>query len=131
MQEIVFRMRRVSADLREIRRRMELIRSGPDENHQMVGELLQLDLIRDFKSSVDEMRSFLWDYFQEIAKGSGTTSEPGVQEFRLKRATEMLRSVQDDITLPSRNQAGDAKSLFETLQELADFAVERHITKKD
>jgi hypothetical protein len=130
MNEVIVRMRRVSDDLREIRTRLEHISGSHDADRQMVDEVLQLDLIREFKSSLDDVRNFLWDYFQQASSQYGTMPDHA-QEFRLKRATEMLRSVQDDITLPTGHEQLHVQSLFERLQRLADVTVERHFAKKD
>lgn len=125
MQEVVVRMRRVSEDLREIRLRLEELRNSHEAHHQVVDEVLELDLVREFKNSVDQIRLFLWDYFQAATNRSGPEPDRALREFRLKRATEMLRSVQDDITMPATPDL-DVKPLFERLQNIADIAVERH-----
>jgi hypothetical protein len=125
MQEVVVRMRRVSEDLREIRQRLEELRNSDEAQQQVVEQVLELDLIREFKNSVDEIRLFLWDYFQAAAHRPGVQSDGALNEFRLRRATEMLRSVQDDITMPASTDA-EVKSLFERLHRIADVAVERH-----
>jgi hypothetical protein len=131
MQEIVLRMRRVSEDLREIGKRLEQLRNSRNmDERQVVDEVLQLDLIREFKSSLDQIRMFLWEYFQEACTRYEAAPEHCVEEFRLRRATEMLRSVQDDITIPIVQDHIEVKSLFERLQQLADVTVERHFATK-
>jgi hypothetical protein len=131
MQEVVLRMRRVSEDLREIRKRLEELRGSNEAHHQVVDEVLELDLIREFKSSVDQVRLFLWDYFQAAAHMPEPEPDQALKEFRLRRATEMLQSVQNDITMPTTPDT-DVKSLFERLHDIADIAVERHFaTPKD
>jgi hypothetical protein len=125
MQDVVVRMRRVSEDLREIRSRLEELRSSQYAQHQVVDELLELDLVRDFKNSIDQIRLYLWDYFQAAIDTHNPEPDQALKEFRLRRATEMLRSVQDDITIPTTPDS-EVKSLFERLHSIADVAVERH-----
>ncbi len=130
MQEVVVRMRRVSEDLREIRKRLEQLRNDPDADDKIVDEVLQLDLVREFKSSIDEMRMFLWEYFQAAVTKCSNEPERALQEFRLKRATEMLRSLQDYMAFPATPEGIEVRSLFERIQELADLTVERHYAAK-
>ncbi len=129
MQDVVVRMRRVSEDLRVIRERLEELRVDHKADHQVIDEVLELDLISDFKGAVDQIRLFLWDYFQTAAIQSGLDHNRAIQQFRLRRAAEMLRSMQDQITIPGGPDP-EITSLFERLQNLADVAVQRHFATK-
>lgn len=131
MQEVVERMRRVSEDLREIRKRLEELCDSETPDHKVIDEVLQLDLIRDFKTSIDQIRLFLWNYFQAAVDRCQADPDDTLQEFRLRRATEMLRSLQDEITMPTTPAQLEVRSLFERLQTLADVAVERHMAEKE
>lgn len=131
MQEVVGRMRRVSEDLREIRTRLENLCNIDPNDQQVLDEVLQLDLIRDFKSSIDQFRLFLWNYFQAAVDRCETEPDHALQELRLRRVTEMLRSLQDEIVMPMTPVQLEAQSLFERLQNIADVAVERHLAIRE
>lgn len=130
MEEVVVRMRRVSEDLRVIRDRLEELRAGDEKQQRVLDEVLELDLIREFKCSVDQIRLFLWEYFQSAAARSGPEVDQQLREFRLRRATEMLCSMQDHVNIPYDPET-EIKSLFERLRIIADVAVERHFSRKD
>lgn len=128
MQDVVLRMRRVSADLRAIRKRLDQMRAEHGPDHRVLDEALELDLIRDFKSSIDEVRSFLWEYFQDAASRFGSEPDHALEQLRLRRATELLRSMQDEVVMPNEHPV--VQSLFERLQQLADSTVERHFSER-
>ena len=131
MQEVVERMRRVCDDLREIRKRLDEIRPSEPTDQEMVDIVLNLDLVREFKRSIDEMRLFLWNYFQAAVTSHIDKPSDTLQEMRLKRATELLRSVQEQLGVPMTREQMDVRSLFERLQNIADSTVERAIAEKD
>ncbi len=132
MEEVVERMRRVSEDLREIRKRLEEVCNTESADPRVLEEVLKLDLIRDFKNSIDQIRLFLWNYFQAAAdKYESGPDDPTLQEFRLRRAIELLRSVQDEIAMPMTPAQLEVKSLFERLQNLTDITVEKHMATKE
>ncbi len=131
MQEVVERMRRVSEDLRQIRKRLDEVRLNEPAYQKVVDEVLNLDLARDFKRSIDEMRLFLWHYFQVAMSNHNSAPTDTVQEMRLKRAAEMLRSVQEGIGQPMTREQMDVRSLFERLQNIADITVDRAMSEKD
>lgn len=131
MQEVVERMRRVSEDLRQIRKRLDEVRLNEPADQKVVEEVLNLDLVRDFKRSIDEMRLFLWHYFQAAVENHNSAPSNSLQEMRLKRATEMLRSVQEQIGQPMTREQLDVRSLFERLQNIADVTVDRAMSDKD
>ncbi len=132
MEDVVERMRRVSDDLREIRKRLEEVCKTETADPRVLEEVLKLDLIRDFKTSIDQIRLFLWNYFQAAAdKYESNPDDPTLQEYRLRRAIELLRSVQEEITMPMSTAQLEVKSLFERLQNLADVTVEKHMATKE
>lgn len=124
-------MRRVSEDLQAIRKRLEELRLSDAANRQVVEELLNADLIKEFKRSIDEIRVFLWTNFQAAADQCGEGSDRSLQQLRLQRAAEMLRSVQEPVAAPVTPDQLEGESLFERLQNMADVAVERHMANSE
>ncbi len=132
MQEVVERMRRVSEDLREIRKRLEEVCKAESADARVLEEVLKLDLIREFKNSIDQIRLFLWSYFQAaVDKYESGPDDRTLQEFRLRRAIELLRGIQEEISMPMTPAQLEVKSLFERLQNLADITVEKHMATKE
>jgi hypothetical protein len=81
------------------------------ETRVAMGEVPR-DAVADFKSSVDELRLRLWGV---LGAGSATDYRAFQERFRLRRAKEICRGLDDDL------QAG-ALGIHEELQPLGQAA---------
>jgi hypothetical protein len=71
------------------------------------------DAVADFKSSVDELRLRLWGV---LGAGSATDYRAFQERFRLRRAKEICRGLDDDL------QAGAFRQIHEELRPLGQAA---------
>jgi hypothetical protein len=72
-----------------------------------------LDAVADFKSSVDELRLRLWGV---LGAGSATDYRAFQERFRLRRAKEICRGLDDDL------KAGALNRIHEELRPLGQAA---------
>jgi len=133
LEKLAERIERVRTDLTTIQQ--ELTSGAAWERagtlrQQSGAPAVDLASIRALKSSVDEMRHFLWWLLQELALGSGAGPDQSLQQFRMNRATEMLRSLRAELVQGSSEQkAPEASSFFDALQSFATVAVDRHMAE--
>jgi hypothetical protein len=89
---------------------------------------VDLASIQGLKSSVDEMRHFLWWLLQEISLASGTGAD-SLQQFRMNRATEMLCSLRTEMALSQSPDKPETRSFFDALQSFTTITVDRHMAE--
>jgi glutamine synthetase adenylyltransferase len=67
--------------------------SSPDEQAQILDELVNGSLVEDLRSTVDYLSQFLWSYIESAAEGSSQENhvDRALKNLRLARITEMLR----------------------------------------
>jgi hypothetical protein len=68
--------------------------SSPDEQAQILEELLNGSLVEDLRATVDYLSQFFWSYIESAAEGSSQEEsyvDCELQNLRLLRITEMLR----------------------------------------
>jgi hypothetical protein len=95
-----------------------------DEKHRLVSECLWPELIVDLKSSVDNMRIFLWNYLESCAPHpNGTATDYAIQAYRMRRATEMLEML-NRATLKA--SVPEVRSFFERIENIAHVAMEKY-----
>lgn len=82
------------------------------------------EAVRQFKATVDNMRTFLWCYLQSQERNEPI--EELLQEARMERAKEMLESVAEAVRQRSEEAEPAVRSFFEQVQDIALDAVERH-----
>lgn len=126
--DITRRIRRVTEDLQVIQEELgsaAVVEPG-GEPARLLDELLEKDLINDFKSAVDHMRQFLWSYIDAVCRKEGRNVDYTLQAFRMQRVTEMLRILRERVELPQIMKLPEAHSFFEEIQATADTVVERH-----
>lgn len=133
MDDITKRIRRVTEDLRAIQEELGWAAiEDPTEGEQarLLDELLEKDLINDFKSAVDHMRHFLWSYIEAVSKKQGKDVDYALQAYRMQRVTEMLRILRERVELPQLMNVPEAHSFFEEIQAIANTAVDRHFPRE-
>jgi hypothetical protein len=126
--DITRRIQRVTEDLRVIQEELgaAAVEEPAGEADHLLDQLLEHDLINDFKSAVDRMRQFLWAYIDAVCKKEGRNVDYTLQAFRMQRVTEMLRILRERVELPQIMQLPEAHSFFEEIQATADTVVGRH-----
>lgn len=127
--DITRRIQRVTDDLRAIQEELgaAAVEEAEGEPARLLDELLEKDLINDFKLAVDHMRQFLWTYIDAVCKKEGRNVDYTLQAFRMQRVTEMLRIMRESVELPKLMKLPEAHSFFEEIQATADSALERHL----
>lgn len=90
-------------------------------------ELVTLELLADFRSAVDHMRTFLWAYVEAAARRSGASLDATLQTARAQRATEMLRQLRQQLAAPDSVLAPATRSLFTEISAIAHTAYDRHL----
>jgi hypothetical protein len=130
LEELTARIERVLDDLLHIREDLttgaawERDRKAEPQN----GGHVDLATIRRLKSQLDEMRQFLWWLLRDVAASSGVDPDATLQNFRLERATEMLRTLQAEAAQSaSLQEAMATPSFVDVLQSFATTAVDRHM----
>jgi hypothetical protein len=62
-----------------------------DQKHPVFDETHAMEFLTDFKGAIDELRSVLWLYIEELSRRPDTNS--ATKTTQLVRATEMLRAL--------------------------------------
>lgn len=85
-------MRRITHDLNTLRE--ELATSSQSGVRELIEEMLTMEVMQDFQSSVDSVRHLIWAYIEAAtqAKAPGEVDYE-VQSLRLQRAIGILRSL--------------------------------------
>ncbi len=116
MDDIDFRVIRVTEDLRAIQRELNCAAMQAPADPELMESLSQLDetqSIQLLKSALDQMRHFLWFYMEII----GTDSEMG------EKLRQTLRQQ------PSADEASASEvSVFEKIKCATDAAMLRYLT---
>lgn len=127
MSELTTRIRRVTEDLKAIHQELGSVEaagvSGP-ENNRALDELLNLELLDEFKQTIDLLRHFLWSYIEAYAQQSGTNTMACAATLRLQRATEMLRSLSFE-ALHNGGPNGEI-TFFQLIEQIAESIVNQH-----
>jgi hypothetical protein len=114
------RMDDLSARVRHIRRELRAIaeqlnQAAPEVTHaSLIPEPTVAEDLLALKAAVDEMRAFLWAYF-EAARQAQVSAEQGTQPANL------------DLTEHSDPEEASKTSFFEKVQSLATTVVEKHM----
>src|SRR3954470_9581540 len=100
MSELTSRIRRITEDLQAVQQQLSSA-ARPDapsfERDAVMQEMINVELINEFKTSVDHMRHLLWSYIEaSSSKGSLTVSDT-LQTVRMQRVTEMLKILQPTV----------------------------------
>ncbi len=121
------RIRRVTDDLQAIQDKLAAASrrdlTAPQQT-ELIDDLLNFELIREFKNAVDNMRHVLWGYIEAASRNGEGDVDLSVQNIRMQRTTEMLRVLaeQNDMSVPMPR----ARTFFEEVQEIAQTAIRKH-----
>jgi hypothetical protein len=93
-------------------------------------EMVNAELISEFKTSVDHMRHLLWSYIEASSSKGRLNVSDTLQSVRMQRVTEMLRILQPTVDSTKGTSSPEAKSFFEVINTIANSAMDQHKTKR-
>ncbi|MCU1283951.1 MAG: hypothetical protein JWO13_301 [Acidobacteriales bacterium] len=133
MSELTTRIRRITEDLQAVQQQLSSA-ARPDapssERDAVMQEMINVELINEFKTSVDHMRHLLWSYIEaSSSKGSLTVSDT-LQSVRMQRVTEMLKILQPTVDGAKGSASPEAKSFFDVINTIANSAMDLHQSGK-
>jgi hypothetical protein len=96
MEPILASIQQVTKELHEIRAHLGECTSATTNGETLLHDAASLDVLSGFKNAVDELRRFLWFYIDELAKRKNEESDMLMYTYRVRRAAEILRSLQED-----------------------------------
>src|SRR5437879_12070955 len=115
MSELTTRIRRITEDLRAFQEQLSSA-ARPDapssERDAVMQEMINLEMINEFKTSVDHMRHLLWSYIEASSSKGRLTVTDTLQSVRMQRVTEMLRILQPTVDSAKGTSSPEAKSFF-------------------
>jgi hypothetical protein len=79
-----------------------------------------LELLSALKATVDEMRRFLWFYIDRMAKQTGADANLAIQSYRIRRATEMLRTLTDQSSATRLQNLPGGQSFLEQVTAMVE-----------
>jgi hypothetical protein len=126
MTKLTDRIRRVTEDLHAIQSELGAAAKpqvAAAERERIMQQLVEANLVHEFKAAVDHMRHLLWSY---IEASSGKEVPETLQNVRMQRVTEMLRILKPSVREQQIAGSAEATSFFDIIQEIASDAVTRH-----
>ena len=120
MNSLIQKVQQVAKDLDEVRDQLHGKGKGA------AATPVDIELLNSFKTSVDHMRHVLWAYIEAMT----TTGDVDrtLQQYRLQRATEMLRQLREHG--PLHPETPQASSFLREIQAIADGALDRHVQSR-
>jgi hypothetical protein len=112
MENIRATVQRITDDLNVLMRQL----SATDDAHarEFVEQMVNSEILADFKGSVDAMRHLMWIYVEAVATNGGTGA---MHSQRLRRAVDMLRALH---TGPIPEHLSGPETFFEHVQSVMD-----------
>jgi hypothetical protein len=129
MSELTTRIRRITEDLHAVQEKLSsAARSDApaSERDAVMQEMINVELINEFKTSVDHMRHLLWSYIEASSSKGRLTVTDTLQSVRMQRVTEMLRILQPTVDSAKGAFSPEAKSFFEVINTIANSAMDSH-----
>jgi hypothetical protein len=91
------------------------------------GEPVSMEVLSEFKSSLDHARHSVWALLEALAGYSGHTIEEALQNYRMLRASELLHVLRHEVEYPTCPDSAAARSFLDEVQVVADLALRRHM----
>ena len=88
-------------------------------------ELVDANMANELKVAVDHMRHLLWSYL-EATEAEGENVAERLQNVRMRRVTEMLRTLQPVVGEKSVKESPESESFFQLIHQIANTTLERH-----
>ena len=120
MKEMRVRVRRITEDLNALLR--ELSTSQGVDVGELIEEILTVEVMQDFKASVDAMRHLLWVYIEAASRASDGSRDINlaVQSLRLQRATEILKGLREG-GVPISTQYPEGRTFVAQVQAVVEY----------
>src|SRR5437879_3904630 len=132
MSELTKRIRRITQDLLAVQEQLSSA-AHPDApasvRDAVMEEMVNAELISEFKTSVDHMRHLLWSYIEASSSKGRLNVSDTLQSVRMQRVTEMLRILQPTVDGAKKTSSPEAKSFFEVINTIANSAMDSHQSK--
>jgi len=129
MSELRTRIRRITEDLHAVQEQLSSAArtDAPSaERDAVMQEMLNLDMINEFKTSVDHMRHLLWSYIEASSSKGRLNVSDALQSVRMQRVTEMLRILQPTVDRAKDKSTPESRSFFEVINTIANSAMDSH-----
>lgn len=131
MSELSIRIRRVTEDLKAIQRELSDAAGGPAQHREEVmEEMLNAEMVQEFKSAVDQMRHLLWAYIETQSQTRPEVRGNAIRDLRMQRVTEMLRVLQPTVAESREDDTPATLSFLEVVQSIANSAMDDHEKRK-
>jgi hypothetical protein len=133
MSELTTRIRRITEDLHAVQAQLNSAArqdASATERDAVMEEMINVELINEFKNSVDQMRHLLWSYIEASASKGRLNVSDTLQNVRMQRVTEMLRILQPTVD-GTQGNSPEAKSFFEVINTIANSAIDLHDGNED
>src|SRR5437879_154906 len=118
MSELTTRIRRITEDLQAVQQQLSSAarpEASASELDAVMQEMVNIELISQFKTSVDHMRHLLWSYIEASSSKGRLNVSDTLQSVRMQRVTEMLRILQPTVDSTKGTSSPEAKSFFEVI----------------
>ena len=125
-------MVRATGDLRFIQVLLEdaaRTDSDPAQRKQILEQLAGSSCLEELKTAVDNMRHLLWSYV-EAQSGHKSDVAQALQTVRIKRVTEMLRTLQPDVVQARIAPSAEAETFLDMVTQIARSTVDRHADER-
>ncbi|HUQ50435.1 MAG TPA: hypothetical protein VM056_06975 [Terriglobales bacterium] len=129
MSQLTERILRATKDLQAIQD--ELSRAAASDasaqlRDDVMNEMLQTQMVSDFKTAVDHMRHLLWSYIEATSTESKEDIAAKLQAVRMQRVTEMLKVLEPDVHQDATAALPGAQTFFDLIHNIAHSAMDRH-----
>lgn len=115
MNDLSSSISRVTEELNGLLKRLS--RANESDVAKLIAQALTLEVMRDFKMSVDAMRHLLWVYIEAASRvGTGDLNQT-IHSLRLQRAADILRSLREG-GVPISRQMPEGRSFIEQIEAL-------------
>lgn len=120
MESVSDRIRAVIAELEEIQDLLE-------EERPAAEALPDLPAVVELKNYLDNLRHFVWAYLEAQSQQGAGDIDSTLQNYRMKRVTEMLRALRAQLDEGEPANGPDAPSFFQELMLAADTVYDKNL----
>jgi hypothetical protein len=127
MSELSTLIRRVTEDLHNIQNELGAAARPAADKHfreEVMQQMVDANLVDEFKSAVDHMRLMLWSYIEASSKKNKDVGET-LQAVRMQRVTEMLKVLQPTVE-EAKVKTPEMETFFDMIHQMANTALDRH-----
>lgn len=129
MNDLSTRLRLLAESLRRIEKELEVIarQDAADCGATLPEALLDLELLTQVKTTLDNVRHLLWPYVEVASQRSQHGLDETLQRYRMERVTQMLEDLKARATHPAMAPMPEVHTFLQGLQAITDSAVKRHL----